>query len=59
VGNYFYCYSNRMKNFIKSMGIDYIKKEIHPKTNRVYFIFKKSSRLDQIIQLWNSIKLLV
>jgi len=48
-----------MKNFIKSMGIDYIKKEIHPKTNRVYFIFKKSSRLDQIIQLWNSIKLLV
>jgi len=53
---YFYCYSNKMKNFIKSMGIDYIKKNIHPKTNRVYFIFLKSKKLDETIILWNSIK---
>jgi len=52
----FYCYSNKMKNFIKSMGIDYIKKDVHPATNRVYFVFQKSNELDENIQLWNKVK---
>jgi len=52
----FYCYSVKMKDFIKSMGIYYISKGIHPKTNRVYFIFNKSIQLDEAIIMWNKIK---
>jgi len=52
----FYCYSCKMKDFIKSQGLNYITIAIHPKTNRVFFIFKKSGELDKVIQLWNEIK---
>lgn len=52
----FYCYSCKMKDFIKSQGISYITKAIHPKTNRVFFIFNKSKELDVVITLWNEVK---
>lgn len=54
--NLFYCYSVKMKDFIKSQGIDYITKAIHPRTNRVFFIFPKSKSLDVAIEKWNLIK---
>jgi len=53
---YFYCYSVRMKNFIKSQGLDYINKAVNPSTNRPYFMFEKSHKLDDCIIEWNRIK---
>jgi len=52
----FYCYSCKMKDFIKSQGLSYLTKAKHPKTDRVFFIFKKSLALDKAIELWNGIK---
>jgi len=45
-----------MKDFIKSQGLNYLIKALHPKTNRVFFIFKKSGELDKAIELWNVVK---
>lgn len=52
----FYCYSCKMKDFIKSQGLRFITKAKHPITNRMFFIFKKSGELDKAIELWNVVK---
>lgn len=54
--NLFYCYSCKMKDFIKSQGIRFITKAIHPRTNRVFFVFEKSEALNLAIQKWNEVK---
>jgi len=54
---YFYCYSVRMKDFLKSQGLAYITKALNPKTNRPYFMFEKSKELDLMISKWNEIKI--
>lgn len=53
---YFYCYSFALKNFIKKFGIKYITKAINPKTRTPYFMYEKSSKLDEIIRMWNELK---
>ena len=55
--NFFYCYSHKLAYFIKSQGIDYVKKKKKKKNNLTYFTFKKSKELDEIICTWNSLKL--
>ena len=37
---YFYCYSLKMKDFIKSQNLDYISKGVNKNTDTVYFMFK-------------------
>lgn len=54
--NYFYCYSCLMKDFIKSQGLKYITKGLHPKSGRPYFMFEKSLELDKEIVKWNELK---
>jgi len=44
-----------MKDFIKSQGINYITKAIHPKTNRVFFIFNRGIELDNAIAKWQGL----
>ena len=53
--NFFYCYSCKMKDFLKSQGLRFITKAIHPKTNRVFFIFEKCDELDKAITKWQEI----
>jgi len=53
---YFYCYSCKMKDFIKSQGFQYITKGLHPKSGSPFFMFEKSVELDKAIVLWNEIK---
>ncbi len=53
---YFYCYSFKMKDFIKENGLQYITKAINPKTQTPYFMFEKSQMLDNLIKKWNQIK---
>lgn len=54
--NIFYCYNSRLKDFIKSMGVDYIQKGFNYKSKCVYYEFPKSKELDFIIKKWNLIK---
>lgn len=51
----FYCYSCKMKDFIKSQGLNYLTKAKHPKTNRIFFIFKRGEELDKAIVKWQEI----
>jgi len=44
-----------MKDFLKSQGLRFITKAIHPTTNRVFFIFQKCDELDQAITKWQKI----
>jgi hypothetical protein len=53
---FFYCYSVRMKDFLKSQGICYITKALNPKSKRPYFMFEKSQNLDIAINKWNDLK---
>jgi hypothetical protein len=53
---FFYCYSVKMKDFLKSQGFVYITKALNPNSQRPYFMFNKSIELDEAIQKWNSIK---
>ena len=56
--NIFYCYSLRMKDFLKSQGLNYIEKAINPKSGSLYFSFQKGVELDKLIEKWNKVKLL-
>lgn len=52
----FFCYSFKLAYFIKSQGIDYINKGKNKNNNLSYFVFEKSTRLDEIICEWNKFK---
>jgi len=53
---FFYCYSVKMKDFIKSQGLSFILKALHHKTHKPFFLFEKSEELDNAIELWNEVK---
>lgn len=54
--NFFYCYSLKLKDFLKSQGFRFITKGLHPKSGRPFFMFEKSEMLDKAIVKWNEIK---
>lgn len=56
MGKYFYCYSFRLKDFIKAFGIHYEARAINMNTGTPYFMFEKSEKLDAAIKLWNKNK---
>lgn len=53
---YFYCYSYKLMHFLKSCGFRYISKGINTNSNSTYFVFEKSTELDNAIIIWNAIK---
>jgi hypothetical protein len=54
---YFYCYSVRLKDFLKSQGLSYITKAINTHSGKPYFMFEKSDFLDGAIKKWNEVKI--
>jgi Domain of unknown function (DUF5659) len=54
---YFYCYSVRLKDFLKSKGFNYITKALNPNSKKPYFLFEKSEELDKAIIRWNEVKI--
>lgn len=50
--NLYYCYNPIKANFILTMGLNYIDKGIHLKTNRNYWIFERGIQLDKILNKW-------
>lgn len=56
MSKYFYCYSDRLFHFIKAFSIDYISIGVNKNTNNKYYVFLKSKRLDDIINLYNDVK---
>ncbi len=52
----FYCYSIKLKDFLKSRGFKYINKSVNHSSGKPYFTFQKSDELTKAILLWNEIK---
>ena len=48
----FYCYNPIQKDFIINMGLRWIDKGTHLKTNRNYWIFERGNKLDKILTKW-------
>lgn len=48
----YYCYNPIQKDFIINMGLHYIDKGTHLKTNRNYWIFERGNKLDKILNNW-------
>lgn len=49
---FFYCYSSKLRSFIKSFGIDYETKGENPNTKTTYYMFEKSEKLNAILEFW-------
>ena len=54
--NCYYCYSTRLYHFLVSMKFRYMSVGINKNTNKKYWTFDKSEKLDSAIELYNSIK---
>lgn len=54
--NYFYCYSNKLHYFLISMSFIYVTSGVNGNTNKQYWTYDKSNKLDDAIELYNSIK---
>lgn len=53
---YFYCYSTKLKSFLKAFGIDYITKGINPNSKTMYFMFDRSDKLNAVLSFWGTCK---
>lgn len=53
---YFYCYSLRLFHFLNAFGEKCYVSKINQLSGKRYWIFKKSERLDRIIESYNNIK---
>lgn len=52
----FYCYSNRLSYFLMSLKFRYVSVGVNKNTNKKYWVFEKSQKLDDAISLYNSVK---
>lgn len=50
------CFSNNLKEFLMSRGLEYITIAIDPKTNKTFWMFLKTNELDLALTEWSSSK---
>ena len=56
MGNLFYCYSKRLKDFIAFHGIRYLSKGLHSKTKKPFYLYEVDERLDNVLKEWDEYK---
>lgn len=52
----FYCYSLRLFHYISAFGEKCFASKINSASKKRYWVFKKSERLDRIIDSYNEVK---
>lgn len=52
----YFCYSTRLYHFLVSMKFRYMSVRVNKNTNKKYWTFQKSEKLDSAIELYNSFK---
>lgn len=52
----FYCYSNRLHYWLRSLRFRYVSVGVNKNTNKNYWTYEKSAELDEAIALYNSVK---
>ena len=53
---YFYCYSDRLHFFLRSLKFRYVSIGTNENTNKKYWTYEKSEMLDSAVELYNTIK---
>lgn len=51
---YYYCYSYPQKEFLKSVGLQYITAAINQTTNKRYWLFEGTEELNKLLQTWRN-----
>lgn len=54
--NVFYCYSLRLFHFLSAFDQKCLTSKINQMSNKRYWVFNKSEKLDKIIELYNKTK---
>lgn len=49
----FPCYSIPLRNFLTSKGIKYELVGLHPKTNKMFWVYIKNEELDKYTSEWS------
>ena len=52
----FYCYSNRLKNFLYLFGEKYVSTGINSFTGKKYYVFVKNTKLKNLLEDWYILK---
>ena len=52
MNKYFYCYSYPLKEFFKKNGLSYITAATNHSTNKTYWLFEGSEKLNSLLQEW-------
>lgn len=56
MSKYFFCYSERMSNFIMSKGVSYITQAKHKETDKVFTLFERSDQLELVINEYEKLR---
>ena len=51
---YYYCYSYPQKEYLKKNGISYISAAINQTTNKRYWLFEGTEKLNLLLQKWRN-----
>ena len=52
----FYCYSDRLFCWLKALRFRYEHRGLNPNTNKTFWVYAKSAKLDEAIELYNATK---
>ena len=52
MNKYFYCYSWPLKEFLINNGESSVVAGIHPKTNKKYWVFEGTEKLNNLLTEW-------
>lgn len=52
MNKYFYCYSYPLKEFFKNHGLKYITAAKNQTTNKTYWLFEGTEKLNKLLQEW-------
>ena len=51
---YYYCYSYPQKEFLKKYGLRYIAAALNASTNKRYWLFEGTEKLNSLLQEWRN-----
>ena len=54
--DFFFCYSERVSNFLSSQNIKYITKAIEPNSKRMYTLYLQNEELANGLELYKKLK---
>ena len=53
---FYYCYSYRLKKYLRDNNEYVVIKGIHPETLKRYWVFERNEHLDELLTKWNDVK---